>query len=143
MKRIIQLTAIISILVTACVTTQKISLQPDTLKGNWEMAKWQDFNDLSQIFPSGVPTLTFSDSTVAGYNGCNRMQGSYIVNRYNSRLQIIRMVSTKMFCRGVAEAEFVNALSRVNTYRISEPFLYLLNSNTQIAVFQRTSPIGQ
>jgi heat shock protein HslJ len=130
-------------LITACVTTQKISLQPDTLKGNWEMTKWQGNDDLSQAFPSGVPTLTFSDSTVAGYNGCNRMQGSYIVNRYHRQLQIIRMVSTKMFCRGVAEAEFVNALSRINTYRISEPYLYLLNDNNQIAVFQRASPIGQ
>lgn len=143
MKRIIQLTAIISILATACVTTKKASIQPDTLQGNWEMTQWQGYKDLSQIFPSGVPTLTFGDSTVTGYNGCNRMQGSYIVNRNNSRLQIIRMVSTKMFCRGVSEAEFVNALTRVNTYRISEPWLYLLNDDKQIAVFKRASPIGQ
>jgi copper homeostasis protein (lipoprotein) len=74
---------------------------------------------------------------VTGSGGCNRMSGTY--KSSGDRLALSRMIGTMMACEKGMETEkaFMEALGRVQGWRISGRTLALLDgSDTEIARFE-------
>ena len=66
-----------------------------------------------------MPYLTFvDDEKVAGNNGCNNIAGTYSLNGRMLLFDTEKFISTRMFCEGVDEAAFVNALKTINGYGV-------------------------
>lgn len=60
-------------------------------------------------------TLTFEDGRVHGATDCNRFNGAYTVDDHNIQFDD-EMATTKMYCEGSQEAEFVKMLLEVRSY---------------------------
>jgi heat shock protein HslJ len=80
--------------------------------------------------PERRPNLTLAaDGRLAGYDGCNRMAGSYQVA--GQSIAFGQLASTKMACVDGMELEaaFAAALDQTRSYRILGQHLELLGSN--------------
>lgn len=90
-------------------------------------------------FQQAEPHLVFTTQTgrVTGSGGCNRVSGTYKAS--GDRLELSRMVGTMMACEKGMETEraFLQALGRVDGWRISGRTLDLLDgSGTEVARFE-------
>jgi heat shock protein HslJ len=77
---------------------------------------------------NGLPTITFGEGGVlSGSTSCNRFNGSYKIEGANISMQPGAM--TKMFCPGSTEQDFLNAMSRINGYKLENEKLFLLDGS--------------
>lgn len=88
-------------------------------------------------YPNGFPGLKFIDSnkTVTGFTGCNRLSGTYKVD--NSELPFSPLITTKMFCEGVRENNFLKALDSINGFKIENSKLLLLQNSATKLIFNK------
>lgn len=95
--------------------TQATNVAP-TLEGEWQLTYF-DGVDSAQWSKQKIPTLKFDlkKQSVSGNNSCNSFFGPVSVQ--GSRLQFTGpMGSTKMFCAGSVEEQFMAALARISSY---------------------------
>lgn len=75
------------------------------------------------------PYLNFVDDTkVAGNNGCNNISGGYEADERKIVFHTDKFASTRMFCEGVDEQVYLNALGSVTRYAVLEDGLKLVLS---------------
>jgi heat shock protein HslJ len=88
-------------------------------------------------FGREIPVLEFhkADGKVMGNSGCNRLSGSYKIE--GNKITFGPMISTKMACPGNGEQRFMTALNAVNTFRIENLKLYLLNGDAEALQFRK------
>lgn len=123
----------ISILLVSCKTNKVVEITPTPpaiffetsgLKGKWilEYILPVDGKDIRQLYKIQKPYLNFVDETkVAGNNGCNNISGGYSVSGdYSIRFDTGRFASTRMFCEGLDEKVFLDALASVNKFDVAE-----------------------
>lgn len=117
------------IVLFSCQTTQKVveeNTQNPTEMTNKEilLGKWKlDYlsptsgRDISH-FKIQKPYLNFVDDVkVAGNNGCNNIAGSYSQTGNTIKFGD-KFSSTRMFCEGVDEQVFINALQSVHKFDV-------------------------
>ena len=113
-------------------------VQPkDPLLGKWELDYLNPATgkDISH-YKIQKPYLNFVDhQKVAGNNGCNNISGGYEFDERKIHFQTDKFASTRMFCEGVDEKVYVNALASVTKYSVIEDGLKLvLSANDEIVL---------
>lgn len=86
-------------------------------------------------YNSGLPEANFSaDNKIAGNGGCNRYGGSYKLTG-NGKLTVGPFISTKMYCPGQGESNYLKALQESTMLKVGKGKLTLLNGETEVLVF--------
>ena len=134
MKLVLALGLVISLIIS-CTTTKNSSSQ--NLNGNWELSVFPTTDKtFDEVFSQGRPQLQFdySKKTVSGTTGCNRLSGSYSAGTNDFSFGS-NMTTTKMACPGYEESVFLNALNRINRYKVNGNELSFLHDSTLIMTF--------
>jgi heat shock protein HslJ len=77
---------------------------------------------------------------VSGNAGCNRVSGSFTVN--GDEFRFGNLASTKMACPGYDESLYLEALNRVNRFRLNADQLSLFQDSTLLMTFARRNTPG-
>jgi heat shock protein HslJ len=111
--------------------------EPDSAKQSLENTYWKltHLGDTPVTAPrQGEPHLILNSTTrgVGGSGGCNRLAGRYELD--GNRLSLGEVISTMMACEAGMETEsaFLEALRRVNGWRIAGRQLQLLDTAGQV-----------
>ena len=85
--------------------------------------------------PEGAerPWIELSDGRLQGFGGCNNLMGSYSLE--NDRLIFSEVGSTKKYCQDVqaTERSILDLLATVNSYKLQDDELQLLQGDSQPA----------
>jgi heat shock protein HslJ len=122
----------------ACTAPRKAT-RMNELGGGWVLAVFpHEKKTLAEVFGTRVIDLRFAPDSnrVSGSTGCNRFHGSYTADTAMLRFSP-DMALTRMACPGNSEALFLNAMARVNRYRINEGQLELFQNKELVMVFAR------
>src|SRR3989304_258588 len=79
--------------------------------------------------------IHLKEQKLIGNTGCNRINGTVIVE--GSRITFSDIVTTKMFCPGSIEQNFLIALGKVNNYKIEKMRLFLYEDTVEKLVFRK------
>ncbi|NLN32850.1 MAG: META domain-containing protein [Flavobacteriaceae bacterium] len=112
-------------------------VQPkDPLLGKWQLEYLSPTSGKDiHHYKIQKPYLNFvDDHKVAGNNGCNNIAGHYDADERLIKFQTQKFASTRMFCEGVDEEAFLNALGSVNLYAIMEDGQKLLMFTDDIVI---------
>ncbi|KIA92597.1 hypothetical protein OC25_16280 [Pedobacter kyungheensis] len=85
-------------------------------------------------------TLNFADSLkLSGKSFCNSYGGQAEVA--DNKISVKNVFSTKMFCQetDAAERAYLHALNQVNSAKVTDNKLYLLNGEKTLLVFTKTN----
>jgi heat shock protein HslJ len=110
-----------------------------TINGKWTLTLLNGKKVGDKEFTNGLATLDINtvDNTGSGFGGCNRFNGSLTIFD-GKRIKIEKVISTKMFCEGVPENEYMTALRSATNFSVVDGKLQLKdNSKKVIAVFVR------
>ncbi|SDD76165.1 META domain-containing protein [Pedobacter soli] len=85
-------------------------------------------------------TLNFADSLkLSGKSFCNSYGGQAEIA--DNKITVKNVFSTKMFCQetDAAERAYLHALNQVNSAKVTDNKLYLLNGEKTLLVFTKTN----
>ena len=101
------------------------------LLGSWTLSEI-DGSNINEDFPNKKPSLTFEPVTkkFTGNSGCNNVFGSFTTN--NNAINFGDAASTKMFCEGVNEKVFTDALDKVTHFKLEGTRLILLEKDKKL-----------
>jgi len=143
MKKITLLLVLAFGVLTSCESKKAlVASGSQSLEGNWEL------NYISGpriafdgLYPNEKPNITFniSGNLVMGKNSCNNYTGSFKAEGSKITFDEKGMASTKMFCEGEGEAVYMNTLSKINGYSITDEgkTLNLLVGDVAMMRFER------
>ena len=128
---------LLCLMLLSCATTKNTAV--NNLSGTWELVLFPNAGkSFAELFGDRKPELQFTaaDNNVSGTTGCNRLRTSYSIKgqRFSFDKNII---TTKMACPGYDETAFLNALTQVNQYRLTEGQLQLLQDSTLVMAFAK------
>lgn len=106
-------------------------VQPkDPLLGKWQLEYMNPATGRDiKHYKIQKPYLNFVDNAkVAGNNGCNNISGGYEADERKITFHTDKFASTRMFCEGVDEQVYLNALGSVTRYAVMEDGLKLVLS---------------
>jgi heat shock protein HslJ len=136
-------TILLFLLLAACVgiacTAPRRATRFNELDGGWVLAVFpHEKKTLAEVFGTRIIDLRFATDSnrVSGSTGCNQFNGSYTADTAKIRFSP-DMALTRMACPGYDERLFLNAMSRVNRYRINEGQLELFHDKDLVMVFAR------
>ncbi|MBL7872316.1 MAG: META domain-containing protein [Cyclobacteriaceae bacterium] len=88
-------------------------------------------NDTKLIFIQ----LDSKSKRVTGFAGCNQLSGDYVLD---GRKLIFKTVTTRMYCEDEMKTEddFIEAVNKINEYRIHEHQLSLMQGKNVLLKFQ-------
>lgn len=135
MKKFVIITALIALaVVSSCKTTKEMPAEILTTT-TWQLSSLNGNSINVGSYSRNLPYLTFTtDNKVKGSSGCNSFSGSYNLNDTGG-MNISRVMATKMFCEGVNETAFFDALSKVNMSKTESEKLTLMNGVEEVMVF--------
>ena len=89
---------------------------------------------IEQLESDRFPNITLSERKISGYSSCNRMHGTYTLEK--NKITFGPIVVTKMFCFDTSELEmkFLQALSEVKFWEYKQNKLYFLNEQKQVII---------
>lgn len=127
--------ALIMVILTGC-TTAKTTVSKETLEATaWELSSIAGKAVDASKYPNALPDATFtSDNRVSGHGGCNRYSGSYTLDA-EGKFNAGQLMSTKMFCQGVAEDEYIKAFTKADAAKIEGKNLVLYHGTKASLVF--------
>jgi heat shock protein HslJ len=79
--------------------------------------------------------IHLKDERLFGNTGCNDMNGT--VKVVGSKITFSEITTTKMFCPGVDEINFLSSLKKANNYKIEKMRLYLFDDDKELLVFKK------
>jgi len=127
------------LLIAFSILTTGVFPQRNLTKDAWELTQLN-----GRSMGSSNATLVFDETKkgISGNAGCNRMFGSYSVNR--NTIKFSKIGTTKMFCSkpGVMkdEAAFTRALASATRYSILGNTLRIFANSKKILEFERQYP---
>lgn len=150
-KTLVLLSAVLALTAVSCktageITTVTVEKKVDMskkLEGEWVLSSITtpatSGKDMSTLFSMKKPSLTFEvkDKKVYGNDGCNNIHGSFEAKEGNAIKLGDKMASTMMFCEGVADREFMNALNSVTHYEIVEDQLIMRSGDIVVLTFTK------
>ena len=122
------------------IVIMRFGKEQSTLEGTWELVHIQtrdrSAKGIDMRFPLKTPTLTFNGEQLSGNTGCNNISSTFKTNGNSIDLGGIAM--TKMFCEGVEEHVFTEAINAVKKFRIDGEHLILSNDDSMdLLTFKR------
>ncbi len=114
------------------------------LTGSWELSEINTADakgkTVKELYPGNLPSLTFENGLqVNGNDGCNNLMGSYDLGDNNAISIGEKLASTRMFCEGVADIAFNQALKETNNYSIDENTLVFKSNDNVVLKFNRVN----
>lgn len=101
----------------------------------WELSSLNGKDATTSEFSRGLPYINFStDNKITGNGGCNGFSGLYNASEEGD-INISKVMSTKMYCEGVSESEFMQALNTVNITKVEADKLTLMEGVKPVMVF--------
>jgi len=119
---------------TAPATTEA----ENQLRDIWVL-QWMDGQTVDTLtFPNELPMLELNprDSTVMGFTGCNRLNGSISASD-DGQITFGPLATTKMYCVNIPEAAFLDFLTQTNQYKREGLTLWLLVSGKKLLGFKK------
>lgn len=113
--------------------------QPDPNGTVWKLESMGQ----SEVAPTGIITLSFSDGVISGSSGVNTYAGTYAVTTSDGTLTFSKIAATKMTGPSglmTQENAYLADLAKVSSYAISGDTLILKDSSGQI-LLSYTNPI--
>jgi heat shock protein HslJ len=127
--------ALFTAMATSCGSTKEVEPVTVLTANVWELSAINGTAVDAGAYPNGLPTAEFTkDNKITGKGGCNNYGGSYNLNDEGG-MNISQVISTKMFCDGVAEADFFAALEKINMTKIDPDKLTLMTGVDEVLVF--------
>lgn len=135
MKKSIIAFSMVLAMFTGCKTMQSDVSKEGLTASKWELSAIMGETPKSEDYPGGIPNAAFTaDNRIAGKNGCNQFSGPYTLDN-NGGLTFGTMMSTKMFCEGSGEGQFMSTMGKVTSAKITDGKLVLLNGKEELMVF--------
>ncbi len=133
----IYLSILISLILAGCSSTEKSIPQSILLNDIWVLGSLNGQTISSNEFPNQFPQLEFNDSakSLTGFTGCNNLRGTYKINE--NEITFSPFATTKMYCQGVNENEFLHAMEGINNYKIENLKLYLYKDENIKLIFKK------
>jgi len=137
MKRILTLGAVVMMaVIQSCGTAKSGSAAAALTDINWQLTTINGKAADSANYNSGLPVANFSsDNKITGNGGCNRYSGSYNLNDEGG-INISQMASTKMFCPGEGEGDYLKALESADGATVEKDKLVLFKGVEEVLVFK-------
>jgi len=128
--------ALVMVLAPACSSTKSTDVSVNLITAtSWELSTINGKQADATNYNSGLPVANFStDNKITGKSGCNSYSGSYNLNDEGG-INMSEFISTKMFCPGQGESDYLKALNTVNVAHIDKDKLVLLNGVEEVLVF--------
>jgi heat shock protein HslJ len=103
----------------------------------WALEKCMAEDVNPSVLEKGTPLLEIhlNEGYIMGNNSCNEFTG--IVDADDTAIKFDRIISTKMFCPGSMEFQFMDALRKVNKWEISGMRLFLKFNEENYLVFRK------
>ncbi|HLT33301.1 MAG TPA: DUF4377 domain-containing protein [Aquaticitalea sp.] len=109
---------------------EKIKTPVSLTSGSWLVTKIKDKTSFER---NPTITLTMPQGQITGSTGCNKYFGNVILENNNFKVNTIG--STKMACATMdAEQRFLQTLNEIETYKIQNDMLQLLNTNKTVVM---------
>lgn len=126
---------LLMLVVTGCKTGKAEISKENLSSTTWQLSSMNGKNVVVANYPNGLPDVNFAaDNKINGHGGCNRYGGSYTLDA-DGKLTLSQMISTKMFCEGVAEDVYMKMLSKANQAKIEGNNLVLYTNDKEILSF--------
>lgn len=103
------------------------------LNGKWMLSKVFFGNTKAKdLYPYKKPfiNIDINSTTVTGNSACNTISGQMLI--YKNTMKFNHLITTRMFCEGVNEKVFTDALSRTTHYKLEGTTLTLLENDKPI-----------
>ena len=125
----------IALSVVSC-KTGKATMPAEILTGTtWELSSLYGKDLTPEIYSRGLPYITFgTDNRITGNSGCNTFGGSYNLNDEGG-MNVSQVMATKMYCEGIDEISFFEALDKITVSKARKDKLVLMNGADAIMVF--------
>lgn len=133
-----------AILNTGCQGTSETQQASDITQAEMKLRdifalEWLNGNELNkEVYPNAIPYIELNprDSSIMGFTGCNRLTGNIEADE-NDKLEITNLGSTRMYCDGVPESEFMDALTKTNRYKREGLQLFLMQNEKIVLRFKK------
>lgn len=109
-----------------------------TVNGEWVLATLNGKKATTRDFANGKATININtvDKRATGFGGCNRINGEVAIFD-GTKIKFDKMISTKMFCEGVKENDYLTALRNATDFAIVGGNLQLKANGAILATFVR------
>jgi heat shock protein HslJ len=137
MKRKTGLFILIISCLASCNSQRNINKTADasiSITGKEWVAVEVDNEKITQQDTSRLPNLKLAEGKISGYSSCNRMHGTYTLEK--GKISFGAIAVTKMFCFDTKDLEdkFLKAISEVKFWEYKQNKLYFLNEKKQIII---------
>lgn len=130
MKTLITIFFLISVplFISGCTSSGSYSPKEYELNRTWELQNLGGTQATTANWPNGLPFINLKVNTgeFGGSTGCNTMGGS--VHATKDMIIFGNIIATRMFCEGVDEQKFLNALQSAGGWTIENDRLFLYDS---------------
>ena len=122
MSKIVFIIVFICMSLTSC-STSKTAVKEVSIEGTWELNYITGpkiaFNGL---FPGKKPTINFNlkDNKITGNNSCNQYFGALILDGAKINFKDAKIGMTMMACEGDGDSVYMEALNKVESYKIAD-----------------------
>ena len=122
----------------SCSSSRKTSAKLDGLNGYWVMTLFPAATKaMAEVFTMKTPDMQLDvpNRKISGTSGCNRITGPFTVN--GEEFKFGNLAMTKMGCPGYDENIFMDAMGKVNRYRLNNDQLSLYQDSTLLMTFAK------
>lgn len=126
----------LSLLSLAKIAAQENISDNISIAGHWELTAIHEQPVSSDLFTLGIPYLVIEvkEPIVSGFTGCNLIRGNIEISENN--IKFLQLISSKRYCEGIPENEYLNALAQADRFLLKGNMLYLLNEETVLLSFK-------
>lgn len=125
-----------SLLSLAKLAAQENNSGNISVSGHWELTAIHEQPVLNELFTQGIPYLVIEikEPIFTGFTGCNLIRGNIEISGNN--IKFLQLISSKKYCEGIPENEFLDALEKADRFLIKGNMLYLLNEVSVLLSFK-------
>lgn len=123
-------------LLLSCSSSRNTPEQLANLNGNWMLTVFPNQGKtFAELFSMKVPDLQLDvpNRKVTGSTGCNRASGAFTID--GEEFKFGNLATTKMGCPGYDEMIYLDALGRVNRFRLNADQLSFYQDSTLLMTF--------
>ncbi|MBL8007263.1 MAG: META domain-containing protein [Ignavibacteria bacterium] len=113
------------------------SLREYRLHDIWVLDSLYGVKAGTENFGKTLPQIevNIAELKITGTGGCNRIFGNFKIS--GSMIKIGPMSSTRMYCEGVNESEFLTGLQEADSWKIENNRLYLLKEGIPVVILKK------
>jgi heat shock protein HslJ len=129
-------------MLTSCSSSRNTA-QLSELDGNWQLTVFPNATKpFAEFFSMKMPEMQLtSDRRVSGSTGCNRITGGFSID--GEAFKFNNLATTKMGCPGYDENVYMDALNRVNRFRLNADQLSLYQDSTLLMTYVKKTATNQ